>query len=119
MSLPIGPLFRGSEQGVLHVAQKFDLHDVNLYNRYARNFCPSLVGVCVVVEEFIAQHQCDCEESVFTARLSFNSRIEFLQSVDEQEGEYYDILCDLSGREGCRDPFAEASRGNSVGNQGM
>ena len=38
-------------QGVSHVAQKLNLHDVNLLNRYARYLGPRLVRIGVIIED--------------------------------------------------------------------
>ena len=49
----------------------------------ARHLSPGFVRICVVVQEFVAQHESNCEEPVFATRLALDGGIEFLQAVDE------------------------------------
>lgn len=81
---------------------------MDLGNRDTRDLSPRLVCICVVIQEFIAQHQSNGKKPVFAAWLALDSRVEFLQSVNEKQREYDDILCNLSSREDSRDPFSES-----------
>lgn len=67
-----------------------------LFNIDPRDLSPGLVGISVIVQEFIAQHQRDCEQSVLTPRLAFDRRIELLQSVDEKKSQQNHILSNHS-----------------------
>ena len=82
---------------------------MDLGNVDSRHFGPGLVRICVVVQEFVAQHESNCEEPVFTSRLALDGGIEFLQAVDEEQCQKNNVLSHKSGRENCGDPFAEAS----------
>jgi len=81
--LPLRPVINIREKVVLHVAEEFDLHNVDFGNVDARHLSPGLVRICVVVQEFVAQHESNCEEPVFATRLALDGGIEFLQAVDE------------------------------------
>lgn len=108
--MPLVPRFCRREEVVLHVAEELDLHYVNFLNGYSRHVGPRLVGVGVVVEELVAQHQRYRKQSILAAWLSFDRGIDGLQTVDEEQGQENYVLCHLRGREDCCDPFAEARR---------
>lgn len=97
LGLPSTPLGGRGEQVVFHVAEKFHLHDVDFHYRYARYFRPCLIGVGVIVQEFITEHQSDGQEAIFTTGLSPYGRVLFLQPVNEQESKKDDILRHLGG----------------------
>jgi hypothetical protein len=81
--MPVPPRLFGCEKVVSHVAEKLDLHDVNFFNLDTRDFGPCLVGIGIVVEEFITQHKCNCQKSILAAQLASNSRIPHFQLVYE------------------------------------
>lgn len=109
-SLPLRPVVGGGEQAVLHVAQEFHFHDVNLRHVNARNFGPGAVGVGVVVEEFVSEHQSDGQQSIFAPWLSLYAGVQFLQAIDEEQGENDHVLRHQRGREKRGHPFPEARR---------
>lgn len=86
-------------------------------HRNARNLGPRLVCVCVVIQKLVTEHKCHGEQTVLAARLSLDTRIELLQTVDEQESEDDDILCHLCRRKNGRHPLAEACCGDRLGYQ--
>jgi len=116
--MPLFPLLLRGEQAIAHVAEEFDFHNVHFLHRDARDFGPRLVGVGVVVQEFVAQHQRHRQQAVLAARLAFDRGIGELQPVDEQQGEEDDILRDLGGGQDGGDPFLEAQGGVCVGDEG-
>lgn len=79
-----------------------------------RDFSPGLVRIGVVIEELVAQHERNREQSVLTSGLSSHIRIELLQSVNEQESEYDHVLGHLGRRKNRGHPLAEAGRRDSV-----
>ena len=81
--MPLRPVVNVREEVVFHVAEEFNLHDVDLRNVDSRDFGPGLVRICVVVQEFIAQHQGNGQKPIFTSRFAFDRRIEFLQTVNK------------------------------------
>ena len=87
---------------------------MDLSNRDSRNFCPCLVGVSVVVQEFIAQHQSNSEKPVFTSWFPLDCGIKLFQPVDEEKSEDNDILGHLSSRQNRGDPFPKSSGRGSV-----
>ncbi len=109
--LPLRPVLSRRVETVLHVAEELDLHDVNLVHVDSRYLGPGLVGVGIVVEKFVAEHQCHREQSILAARLPSNLRIQLLQPVNEEQRQKHHILSHQCRREYCRDPFSEASRG--------
>jgi hypothetical protein len=112
--LPLGPVVNIREKVVLHVAEEFNLHDVDFSNVDSRHLSPGFVRISVVVQEFVAQHESNCEEPVFTSRLALDGGIELLQTVDEKQCQENNILSHQSGGENCGDPFAEASRRSRI-----
>lgn len=108
--MPINPFFFRSVEVVLHVAQEFHFHDMNLSHRDAGNLCPSLIGVCVIIQKLVAQHQSHREQTIFTSKLALHTGVLFLQSVDKKKCEEYDVLCDLSCGQNSGDPFCKARR---------
>jgi hypothetical protein len=92
--LPLRPVVNVCEEVVLHVAEKFNLHDVDLRNVDSRNFGPGFVRICVVVQELVAQHQSNCQKPVFASRLAFDRRVELLQTVNKQQSQKDHILGD-------------------------
>ena len=115
--LPLGPVINIREKVVLHVAEEFDLHDVNFGNVDARYLSPGFVRICVVVQEFVAQHKGNREEPVFASRLTLDGGVEFLQAVNEEQCQKNNVLGHQSGGENCGDPFTEASRGSCIFDQ--
>jgi len=75
-------MLTGGIETISHVAQKFHLHNMNILDIDTRNVCPSLVGVRVVVEEFVAEHERDSQESVFAARAAIDGGIDHLETID-------------------------------------
>lgn len=90
---------------------------MHLHDRDAGDFGPSLVGVSVVVQELVTQHQGDREQTVFAAKLASDSRIELLQSIDEEQAQQYDVLCNLGSREYRGHPLTESGRGHGLWGQ--
>lgn len=115
--LPLSPVLLRCEEIVLHIAQELDLHDMHLSDVDAGYLCPRLVRIRVVVQKFIAQHQGHSEQSVLTARLSPYCRIQFLQSIDEQQCQYDHILCNAGSREYRGNPFSKSSCRLSIGSE--
>ena len=95
--LPLGPVINIREKVVFHVAEKFDLHNVDFGNVDARHLSPGFVRICVVVQEFVAQHESNCEEPVFTSRLALDGGVEFLQAVDEKQCQKNNVLSHKGG----------------------
>lgn len=90
---------------------------MHLGHRNTRNLSPCLVCVSVIVQKLVAEHQCDCQETVLATGLSLDTRVELFQAVDKQEGEDDDILCNLGGRENGCHPLAKACCRDSLGYQ--
>jgi hypothetical protein len=82
----------------LHVAEEFNLHDVNLLDPDTGHLRPGLVSVGVVVQKLVAEHQGHGEQSVLTSGLSSHFGIVFLQTVDEQQSKKYHVVSNTSGR---------------------
>lgn len=113
-SLPLRPVFRGGEQAIFHVAQELHFHDVNFRHINARNFGPGAVGVGVVIEEFVSEHQSNGQQSIFASWLALYAGVQFLQAIDEEQGENDHVLRHQRGREKRGYPFPEARRGFGV-----
>jgi hypothetical protein len=79
-------------------------------HRYSGNFCPRFVGVGIVIEKLVSEHQGHSKQAVFTARFAFYGRIEALEPIDEEHSEKDDMWSDLGGREQRSYPFSEANR---------
>ena len=90
---------------------------MNFGNVDARYLSPGFVRICVVVQEFVAQHESNCEEPVFASRLALDGGVEFLQAVNEEQCQKNNVLGHQSGGENCGDPFAEASRRSCIFDQ--
>ena len=67
---------------------------MDLGNVDSRHFGPGLVRICVVVQEFVAQHQGNCQKPVFASRLAFDCRVELLQTVHKQKSQEDHVLGD-------------------------
>lgn len=81
--MPLGPLLCRCKEIVSNIAEKLDFHYVNLLHGYPRHFSPRLVGISVVVQELVSQHQSNRQQSKFTATLPFDACVELLQPIDE------------------------------------
>ena len=90
--MPLRPVINIREKVVLHVAEEFDLHDVDFGDVDTRYLSPGFVRICVVVQEFVAQHESNCEEPVFASRLALDGGVEFLQAVDEKQCQKNNVL---------------------------
>jgi len=112
--LPFGPVVDVREKVVLHVAEEFNLHNVDFGNIDSRYLSPGFVRISVVVQEFVAQHESNCKKPVFTTRLALHGGVEFLQAVDEEQCQKNNVLCHKSGGENCGDPFTEPSRRSRI-----
>lgn len=108
--LPLRPIVRRCEEVVLHVAEKFNLHNVNLSNVDSRDFGPGFVRIGVVVQKFVSQHQSNSQKPILASRLAFYAGVEFLQAVDEQQSQEYNVLGYQRRGKNRSDPFAKASR---------
>lgn len=115
--LPPSPVLLRREEIVLHVAQELDLHNMHLSDVDARYLSPRLVRIRIVVQKFVPQHQGHSEQSVLTARLTPYCRIQFLQSIDEQQCQYDHILCNARSREYRGNPFSKSSCRLSIGSE--
>ena len=51
--MPIFPIAFGGIQAISHIAQELHFHDVDFLDGYARHFSPSLVGIGIVVKNYI------------------------------------------------------------------
>ena len=96
--VPLFPLLLGCVQAVAHVAQELDLHNVNLLYRDARYLCPGFVGVGVVVQELVAEHQGYSQQAVLATRLALHTRVGLLQLPYEQKGQKDYVLSNLRRR---------------------
>jgi hypothetical protein len=112
--LPLGPVVNIREKVVLHVAEEFNLHNVDFGNVDSRHLSPGFVRISVVVQEFVAQHESNCEEPVFTSRLALDSGVELLQTVDKKQCQKNNILSHKSGGKDCSNPFPESSRWSRI-----
>lgn len=122
--LPIFPLLGRSQEAVSHITEEFYFHNVYLCDRYARDFCPCFIRVRIIVQDweyvsmiyetrkgkptFISQHQGDRQQSIFAPLPPLYLWVELLESVNEQESQYYDIFRHLRRRENRHHPFSEA-----------
>lgn len=61
------------------------------------HFGPSLIGISVVVQKFVAEHQCYRQQPIFASGLASNRWIEFFEPVYEEQCEYDHILSDQRG----------------------
>lgn len=66
---------------------KFDLHLGDVLKFEARELGPGLVGVSVVVEELVGQHEGSDKETELAAILTAKSWVLRFESVDVEEGE--------------------------------
>lgn len=73
-----------------------------------RHLSPGFVGVCVVIEELVPQHQSDCQKSEFASPFTADGWVESLESVDEHEGQQDHVLANLGRADDCGDPFPES-----------
>ena len=92
---------------------------MDLHDRDARDFCPRLVCVCVVVQELVAEHECDGQQTILASQLPLDRRILLLEPIDEEESQKDDVLGDLRGREDSRNPFPKARGRNGLQDQGL
>lgn len=67
---------------------------------------------------FIAEHQRNGHQPEFTALLSLHAGVELLESVDEEQGQYNQVLADLCSRKNRSHPLLEAESGDSFCNEG-
>lgn len=51
-----------------------------------RDLRPGLVGVRIIIQELVAEHQCHCKQPELAAWLATYCRIELLESVNEEKG---------------------------------
>jgi hypothetical protein len=92
---------------------------VHLLHRDARHLGPCLVRIRVVVEEFVAEHECHCEQTVLAAGLSLDCRVGLLESVDEKQCQENYVLSHLGSRQdGCY-PFPESGGRVCIGDKGL
>lgn len=117
--VPLFPFLFRCVQAVPHVAQKLNLHDVDFLNRDSRHLRPCLVRVRVVVKKLVAEHQCDCQQSVFATGLALYTGVGLLQLPHEQKGQEDNILSDLCrSQNGCY-PFAKSNGGSRIRYEGL
>lgn len=112
--VPLFPLLFRGVKTIPHVAQELNLHDVDLLHRYARHLRPCLIGVRVVVQKLVAEHQSNGQKSIFATRLALDTGIGLLQLPHKQESQKDNVLSDLRrGQNRCY-PFAKSGRGCRV-----
>ena len=114
LGLPLAPLFSRGVEIVSHIAEKFDFHNVDFIDRNSRDFGPRFVGVGVVVQKFVPQHQCNGQESEFAASFTADRRIKSLEAIDEHQGQKNDVLSHLSRADNGGDPFSKSCRRNCI-----
>lgn len=81
---------------------------MDLLNGDSRHLRPGLIGVRIVVEKLVAEHQGNSQESILAARLALYARVGLLQLPHEQKGKKDDVLGDLGRGQNCCYPFAES-----------
>ena len=82
--VPCTPLQLRGEETISHVAEKFHLHNMHIFHWDGRDFSPSFVGVGVVIQELVSQHQCNSHELELAIWAAFDVLVESLELVDEQ-----------------------------------
>ena len=117
--VPLFPFLFRCVQAVPHIAQELNLHDVYLLNRDSRYLRPCLIGVRVVVQELVAEHQCDCKESVFATRLALYTGVGLLQLPHKQKSQEDDILSDLRRSQNCCYPLSKSGGGSRIRYEGL
>jgi len=58
---------------------------------------------------FVAEHECNSQESVLRTQFTLHGGILRLESVNEEQCQNNDVLCHLSRRQDRGDPFHKAS----------
>ena len=104
--MPTVPFLLGDEQVVSNIAEKLDLHDMDLLDRDARNLSPRLIRVGIIVKNcegsvrfshhqieiavhrtLVSHHQGDGHQPEFTPFLASNAGIEFFQAIYEHQSQ--------------------------------
>lgn len=91
---------------------------MNLLYSDARDLCPRLVCVRVIVQELISQHEGNSQKSIFATWSASNGWIRHLQSIDKHQGQQDHVLGDLRRGQDRVDPFPEGLCGNGVRTEG-
>ena len=81
---PILPLFLVCQEAVPHIAEKFHFHEVNIVDGNHGHVRPRFVGVRVIVQKLVSQHQPYRDQAVFATGAAFDRGVELLKTVDEE-----------------------------------